>query len=158
MLEKTKHTWFPTQKNTSKTYVTDSRNVLLSCARGKVSRFYHSHKNLSLSLSLSHCLWISRSLISSFSYKQTCIFSFLFQPINKILILEDLTFAGLLAVKGLLFFKDAVNGSLLFWYDKKAQNCSKMEKCLRCKISDREKKHYVAGPFHYQQQKNSQNT
>ena len=53
MLEKTKHTWFPTQKNTSKTYITDSRNVLLSCARGKVNRFYHSHKNLSLSLSLS---------------------------------------------------------------------------------------------------------
>ena len=50
MLEKTKHTWFPTQKNTSKTYITDSRNVLPSCARGKVNRFYHSHKNLSLSL------------------------------------------------------------------------------------------------------------
>ena len=48
MLEKTKHTWFPTPKNTSKTYVTDSRNVLPSCARGKVNRFYHSHKYLSL--------------------------------------------------------------------------------------------------------------
>ena len=47
MLEKTKHTWFPTPKNTSKTYVTDSRNVLPSCAHGKVNRFYHSHKNLS---------------------------------------------------------------------------------------------------------------
>ena len=47
---KTKHTWFPTQKNTSKTYITDSRNVLPSCARGKVNRFYHSHKNLSLEL------------------------------------------------------------------------------------------------------------
>ena len=55
ILEKTKHTWFPTQKNTSKTYVTDSRNVLPSCARGKVNRFYHSHKNLSLSYS---CIYL----------------------------------------------------------------------------------------------------
>ena len=59
MLEKTKHTWFPTPKNTSKTYVTDSRNILPSCARGKVNRFYHSHKTLSLSLSLSLSLFYS---------------------------------------------------------------------------------------------------
>ena len=62
MLEKTKHTWFPTQKNTSKTYVTDSRNVLPSCARGKVNRFCHSHKNLSLSLSLYLYLYLSQPL------------------------------------------------------------------------------------------------
>ena len=49
MLEKTKHTWFPSQKNTSKTYITDSRNVLLSCALGKVNMFY-IHIKISLSL------------------------------------------------------------------------------------------------------------
>ena len=81
ILEKTKHTWFPTQKNTSKTYITDSRNVLPSCARGKVNRFYHSHKNLTLSLSLSLSL-LSLSLSLSYwlsawlsTYLSTCLVS-----------------------------------------------------------------------------------
>ena len=63
MLEKTKHTWFPTQKNTTKTYITDSRNVLPSCARGKVNRFT-IHIKISLSLSLSRPSLSAHYLVS----------------------------------------------------------------------------------------------